>query len=184
MDRKSSSTSNKKRTLAEVSPTNPISKRKNTPTNMTSKVADMSVEQLQALLAPLATKEDLAALQFQVSSLKKENKALSVKVDQLSEKCTNLENQMESIYMWKNNNNLIVTMNKTDLENAKNRVQSVYSNIAKEEVTIDNKLIRELRSSNNQKIILKVTVSDSQLISKIIPNTSLLKGSDISISKG
>lgn len=184
MGDRSLSTETKKRALAETSPITPASKRKNIVTNMATKVADMSVEELQALFTPLATKKDLAALQHEMSVLKEENKALSDRVRQLSEKCTFLENQMESMYMWKNSNNLIVTMNKTgDLETSKVRVQSVLSNLANEDVIVDKNLIKESRTSNSRKTLLKVTLKDSHVLSKVISNTSSLRGTDLSISK-
>lgn len=174
----------KKRTLAEISPTTPSSKRQNTNKKMTEKVADMKIEDLQAMFAPLATKSDLAAVQQQVYSLTEQNKMLADKVEQLAEKCNVLESQMQSIYLWRNRNNLIVTMDKAgDLELAKTRVQNVFTSLAKENVMVERNLIRELKTSNKRKILFKVTLENQQILSKIIANTGSLKGTDVSISK-
>lgn len=183
-------TSSSKRNLDQISPETPSSKRQLTnSTNAkemdTRKVADLGVGELELMLAPLAKKADIEQLESTIATLQEENKALSDKVDLLSDKCQRLENEMQSVYLWKNSSNLIIKMDKArgEVEEAKDRLVYICGEITKEAGIVDKSSIRQLRTGDNRKYLFKVFLKDADKAAKIIRSTAALKGTDISVSK-
>lgn len=126
------------------------------------KVMDLSVDAFQAMLDPLAKKEDISNLESKITSLQDENKALSQKVDALSSKCRQLEEQMQAVYIWKNSGNLVVKLDRggDDIESAKNRLVTLCAEIAKQPAIIDKGMIRQLRIGDNRKFLFKMFLND------------------------
>lgn len=146
---------------------------------------DMRLEELQAMFEPLAKKEDILNLQLKITTLQQENKVLSDKIDTLSSRCQCLEEQMQSVYIWRNSSNLVIKLDRGGggVESAKNRVVNVLCLILKQPGIIDKNSLRQLRIEEYRKFLFKVFLNDAVKSSTIIQNTSSLKGTDISISK-
>lgn len=175
-----------KRFLNQISPETPSSKRHLTCRIMDNRtVSQLSVTELQAMLTPLAKKEDIDGLKSELLELQNKNKSLSDKVDVLSSKCQLLEDQLQSVYIWKNSSNLIIKLNREgdDVEKAKERVMKVCAELSKEQRIVERSSIKQLRIGDNRKYLFKVFLSGPEKAIKIIQNTSALRGTDISISK-
>lgn len=150
--------------------------------NMKSlKVSDLTLEQLVSVLA---SKEDFHEMKKDMQELKDENKLLSDNVKVLNKRCDDLERQMESMYLFKNNSNLIVKISKSTGEtDAKQRVASTCAELAEQPNVIQGSSIVEVKSFSRGKRIFKAYLGDANIARKILHNTSRLQGSDISITK-
>lgn len=148
------------------------------------KVADMTLEQL---LSVLATKEDYQEIKKEMKELKDENRRLVDKVDVLSQRCDKLEAEMNAVYIWKNSNNLIIKINRSDVDpdNAKNRVADICSELSGVQGIVENSSIIEISSNNKnrKKYTFKVLFKQYTEAAAVLRNTNKLRGTDVSITK-
>lgn len=172
---------NHKRKVEQISPDTPNSKKS---TNNAGKVrvADMTLDQL---LSVLASKDDFHQMKDEIVLLKEENKSLVEKVGALTQKCHQLESDMQSLYIWKNSSNLVVKLNRegADTEEAKARVACVCSELANVRDVVGIEAIRELKTKDRKKHTFKVSFKEVAEATAVLKNTNKLRGTDVSIAK-
>lgn len=175
--------STSKRNLDQISPETPVSKKMSTSKGMESmKLSDMTLEQLVSVLA---TKNDFFDLKREMCSLKEENKQLTNRVESLTQKCNQMETEIQSLYIWKNSSNLIIKVNRdsADVDTAKKRVLRICSELSEEQNTVEQTAIKELKSNDQKKYTFKIFFNQPKDATSILKNTGKLRGSDVSIAK-
>lgn len=179
--------SNGKRSLNELSPTAPITpgrKRLQTDPMAQKTIGELTVEEYNKLLEPLAKSEEVKLLEEKITKLQEENHTLQTAVSDLKSRCLRLEEQMQNVYIWKNNRNLIVTLNKgASEEEVKNRVVNICANISKKSDILKKENVWVINSKHSTKTTVKASFKDTEDVQAVIRNTRLLNDTDVSISK-
>lgn len=176
-----------KRNVVNISPETPGSKRFQHVEG--GKISDMRIEDFKELLErmvePLATSADIENLHQKINELQNVNEALTSKVNVLTIKCAELENQMQSVYLWRNSGNMIVKLNrsKNNLDQDKERVFRTCVQLSDEPNIVEKAAIREVKNADKRKITFKVITGDSEKVVRMLKNSALLRGTDISVTK-
>lgn len=173
-----------KRKILETSPDSslPAGKR-SIRDKMALTTADLQ-EAFAPLLEPLAKSEDVQKLLKQMQDLQMENQALGKKVLELTERCEKLEEQVTSMYNWRNERNVVVHMNKgANAEDEKKRASQLCANLTGEADIITPNDIRAIPIRSGTKSMLIATFSDVNKVYRVLRSSRKLNGTDVSVSK-
>lgn len=148
----------------------------------------LSYENLQKamapLLEPLAKSADITNLLAKMQTLQEENKALSNSVKMLMDRCEKLESQVNMMYNWKNERNLIIRMKKgVNAEAEKKRAIDTCADLSGIPNILNACDVRVVTGGGGPKSILVATFCDASKVQSVLQNAKKLKGCDISLSR-
>lgn len=151
------------------------------PTNKIKKMETITLETLKAVLdeklTPIHQKLDI------VDALVKQNEELKSKIEKQDRKINDLECEIDKLQLILRKNNLIFRNVKVlERENAETKVTNIIKGVLK--IQGDLNIVRAIpvaRKSKNPGIL--VEFGTSHLVPQILKNSSLLQGTEISITR-
>lgn len=119
-----------------------------------------------------------------MQALQEENKALSENVQMLMNRCEKLESQVNMMYNWRNERNMVIRMKKgVSVEAEIKRVVDMCADLSGNQNILSVNDVRSVSGREGPTSILLASFSDASKVQSVLQNARRLKGCDISLSR-